>query len=85
MTHEAELTIYVIRTCEICRYAREIADDIRRRYPHVQVRVVDLATTTEAVPDAVFATPTYLLNGRVWSLGNPSPAMIEAAFAGVAA
>ena len=39
--------------------------------------MVDMETTTEAIPEAVFATPTYLLNGRVWSLGNPSPAKVQ--------
>ena len=34
----------------------------------------------EQIPEAVFATPTYLLNGRVWSLGNPSHAQINAAW-----
>ncbi|MEZ4612544.1 MAG: hypothetical protein R2838_20260 [Caldilineaceae bacterium] len=32
------------------------------------------------VPEVIFATPTYLLDGRVWSLGNPSAEKICAAF-----
>lgn len=75
------LTIYILSNCEICRFAVETAAEIRRAYPHVHVDVVDLATTREPVPDVVFATPTYLLDGRVWSLGNPSSDQIRAAFA----
>jgi hypothetical protein len=36
------------------------------------VRLVDIQGSQEKIPEAVFATPTYLLNGRLWSLGNPS-------------
>jgi hypothetical protein len=38
------------------------------------LRVVDLADPQEPVPEIVFATPTYVLDGRVWSLGNTSRA-----------
>ena len=74
------LSVYVSRHCANCRVASETAADIRARYPQVEVRVIDLETTAEPVPDAVFATPTYLLDGRAWRLGNPSRQQIEAAF-----
>lgn len=74
------LAIYIATHCEICQYALEVADEIRRAYPQVDVQVVDINQTTEAVPESVFATPTYLLNGRVWSLGNPSITKVREAF-----
>lgn len=85
MTHarstvEHQLTVYVIQNCANCEYAVGVAASIRRDYPHVAVQVVDLADPSEPVPDNVFATPTYLLSDRVWSLGNPSPEQIEATF-----
>jgi hypothetical protein len=65
--------IYVAAGCEICHHAYEIAALIRQRFPQqVDVRIIDIGQTTEPIPEAVFATPTYLLNGRRWSLGNPS-------------
>jgi hypothetical protein len=67
-----QIAIYVAQHCPVCAYAYEVADWIRARYPQVQIRLVDMATTEEEIPEVVFATPTYLLNGRVWSLGNPS-------------
>ncbi|MFO7635622.1 MAG: thioredoxin family protein [Caldilinea sp.] len=73
-----QVTIYVTAHCANCDYAGEVAASIRRKYPHVAVQLVDLADPQEPVPDVVFATPTYLLDGRVWSLGNPSPEQIEA-------
>ena len=71
------LDIYVAQHCGTCAYAYEVAAEIRRQFPHVQVRIIDLENTTEIIPEAVFATPTYLLNGQVWSLGNPSPAKVQ--------
>jgi len=64
--------IYVAENCGICEYAYEVADGIRTDFPTVDLRIINLSQITEAIPDAVFATPTYLLNGRLWSLGNPS-------------
>lgn len=66
--------IYVAKHCSICAYAYEIADFIRQEYPAVIVRIIDIEATSEPIPEEVFATPTYMLNGRIWSLGNPSPA-----------
>ena len=74
------LDIYVAPHCHICDYAYEVAETIRQQYPQVQVRIIDLHTTPEAIPEIVCVTPTYLLNGQMWSLGNPSPAKIQAAF-----
>jgi hypothetical protein len=71
------LDIYVAKHCSNCAYAYEVAGEILRQFTHVQVRIIDMGNTTEAIPEAVFATPTYLLNGRVWSLGNPSPAKVQ--------
>ena len=77
---EDHLSIFVSAHCGGCDYAREVADGIRVRYPGVAVAVIDVEASPHAVPDEVFATPTYLLNGRVWSLGNPSEEMIREAF-----
>ena len=71
------IDIYIAQHCNTCAYAYEVAADICRQFPHVQVRMIDMANPLEAIPEAVFATPTYLLNGRLWSLGNPSPAKVQ--------
>jgi hypothetical protein len=74
MQHTPELVIYIMPHCEVCDYALETAAWLRDRYPQLSLRVVDLADPQEPVPEIVFATPTYVLDGRVWSLGNPSRA-----------
>lgn len=73
------LTVYVTTHCANCAYAMEVAVSIRRAYPQTLVQVVDLANPQEPAPDLVFATPTYLLDDRIWSLGNPSAEQIDAA------
>ena len=71
--------IYVTEHCPICRYAHEVAAMIRDEFPAVVVRMIPLGATDTAIPESVFATPTYLLNGERWSLGNPSPAQVRGA------
>jgi hypothetical protein len=64
------LDIYVVSGCANCSYAAQVARAIAAVYPQVHVQVWDMAQTV-AIPEAVFAAPTYVLNGRVVSLGNP--------------
>jgi alkyl hydroperoxide reductase subunit AhpF len=75
MTGQSEqpsLAIYVSMHCPVCEYAFEVAAIIRHNFSKVQVCLIDIHGMQEIIPEAVFATPTYLLNGRLWSLGNPS-------------
>jgi hypothetical protein len=71
------IDIYIAQHCSNCAYAYEVAMQIRQQFPHVTVRLVNMEAPVEPVPDIVFATPTYLLNGRLWSLGNPSPTKVQ--------
>lgn len=50
---------------------------IRDEFPAVDVRMITLGATESAIPESVFATPTYLLNGERWSLGNPSTEQVR--------
>ncbi|MEZ4618903.1 MAG: hypothetical protein R2867_25790 [Caldilineaceae bacterium] len=73
---EILVEIYVSEHCLTCNYAHEVAATIRRDFPTVNLQVIDIHQTVKPIPDRVFATPTYLLNGSLWSLGNPSPAQV---------
>lgn len=64
------LDVYVISGCANCEYARGLASRVADAFPSVHVQVVDLMTLAEP-PEAVFAAPTYVVNGKVVSLGNP--------------
>lgn len=66
------LDIYVTPQCLGCDRARHLAHEVRTRsLPGVEIRLIDLSDPATVRPDAVFAVPTYLLNGQVLSLGNP--------------
>jgi len=67
------LDVYVSSQCLNCDEAVRLAEEAAARYPNVVVRVVDLDLEGSPPPDPVVAVPTYLLNGRVVSLGNPYP------------
>src|SRR5215470_11397747 len=70
----ARLDVYVSGECPNCGEAAELAEQAAARYPTIVVRVIDLDLLEgRPPPDPVVAVPTYLLNGRVISLGNPYP------------
>ena len=70
------LKIFVTEHCFGCVETLRIAAEIAQDYPHLRVEVIDLNAPEVIVPEAVFATPTYMLNNRIVSLGNPSPAEV---------
>jgi hypothetical protein len=66
------LEIYVAPNCFGCETARALAGNVRAlRRPDLEVRLLDLSEPDVIRPPAVFAVPTYILDGRVISLGNP--------------
>ena len=67
------LKVFVVEQCPTCDEARTIAMQIEQDYPEVMVDVVDIGDTGVVVPETIFATPTFMLNDRVVSLGNPDP------------
>ena len=71
------LDIYVAPACTGCETARRLAVALRARaLPDVEIRLIDLSEPGAVRPPAVFAVPTYLLDGRVLSLGNPDEAWL---------
>jgi len=64
--------IFIAEHCFVCEYSHEVAAFIRGKFPQVSVRMINMADPQSEIPEVVFATPTYLLNGKLWSLGNPS-------------
>ncbi|HEX9037871.1 MAG TPA: thioredoxin family protein [Ktedonobacterales bacterium] len=67
------LDIYIADHCENCQESLRLAALARTSAPGVDVRVINLDTTSDAIPPRVIATPTYMLDNRVVSLGNPRP------------
>lgn len=63
------LTVYISDDCWSCAETQRILDDVAPQFPDLLLRRVD--TQQEPLPEGVFAVPTYLLDGKVISLGNP--------------
>lgn len=72
------LQIVVANHCAQCRDAIQLAKQLRQEFLRLDVRVLDLDVPGTIKPDAVFAVPSYLLNGRIVWLGNPEPAELYA-------
>lgn len=73
------LEIYVERGCLGCRRALSLAAEVSGRFPQVPVRVVDVSSGGGEYRNQVTATPTFVLNGATFSLGNPSSTELERA------
>ncbi len=64
------LQVYVSDNCWSCEETQRILVDVAPQFPNVTVELLNTAET--ALPEVVFAVPTYVLNGRVLFLGNPT-------------
>ena len=66
----SELHVYISENCWSCSEARRIVGKIRPLFPNMEIELRDVKD--ERRPSHVFATPTYILNGRTIYLGNPT-------------
>ncbi len=64
-----KLQVYVREDCWTCDESRRIVAEIEPQFPQLMVELVDLGKPNR--PQEVFAVPTYVLDGRIISLGNP--------------
>lgn len=72
------LKIFITEKCPGCDEALNVAARIEQNYAAViDVEVINITDAQNIVPEAVFATPTFMLNDRIVSLGNPSPKEIR--------
>lgn len=71
------LEIYVEPDCFVCRASEGLATGVRVEFPDVRVEVIDLDGPGGEHRHLVVAAPTYILNGRVFSLGNPAHAELH--------
>ena len=73
---QSKLEVYIAKGCFNCQQAERIANWVQNQLPHIAVRVIDLKEPDTQKPSTVFAVPTYLLNGKRISLGNPDRATL---------
>jgi hypothetical protein len=65
------LQVYVSENCWGCQEARKIAYETRVKYPELRIDLI-ARESAQDWPDQVIATPAYILNGKLISLGNPT-------------
>ncbi len=66
------LDVFVSAHCWQCPESRDIAQEMEKEFVPLGVRVIDLDEPDAQKPVSVFAVPTFLLNGKVVSIGTPS-------------
>ncbi|MGH9199234.1 MAG: hypothetical protein ACRD1T_26335 [Acidimicrobiia bacterium] len=75
---QLSLEVFVESGCYSYRRSLDLAEYVRKAYPEVTVSIVDVSREQGAANrDLVIATPTFVLNGARFSLGNPSLASLE--------
>lgn len=73
----ALIQVYIARWCSACDHSRRLAQEIIERYPQTDVELIDISVLAEgALPEIVFATPTWLWDRHLYCLGNPEPAKL---------
>ncbi len=75
----AVLEIVITPHCFGCARARTLAATIAAHDPALDVRVVDLSEPGAQAPPGLVAVPSYVLNGRILFIGNPTQAALAAA------
>jgi glutaredoxin len=73
------LEVFLAPHCATCHEALRLVERVRHDFPAVEVRIHDLEAAPEARPPEVFAVPTYVLDGRVFAIGNPDVETLAAA------
>ena len=75
------LEIYVQDGCFGCGRSFELAERAREAFPEMRVEIINFGSADGVYRSQVAATPTYILDGEIISLGNPSPSELEAMLA----
>lgn len=76
-THRLE--IYVAKWCGTSPIAEALAAEVASwDVDNLVVDVIDLSEPNARRPESVFAVPTYILDGDVISLGNPTVDQLRA-------
>lgn len=76
-----KLDVYISDSCWSCEETPQIVADIRKQFPDIEIVLLDIDPAEW--PQEIFAVPTYVLDGKVISLGNPSRERLETKLAAV--
>jgi len=67
-----KLQVYIADDCPGCAQARRLVNAVTQNYPKLKIDLLNLSNPDTICPDNIFATPTFVLDNRIISLGNPS-------------
>lgn len=65
------LKVYISSLCFACEGTGFIVKKIEKYFPDLKVEIIDIESENMEIPDSIFSVPTYSLNGKTVSLGNP--------------
>jgi hypothetical protein len=71
------LEVYVQDGCFGCRNSVELAEWARDEFPALRVELLEFAEGEGTYRTLVTATPTFILDGEIISLGNPSRSELQ--------
>lgn len=64
------LEVVVAGDCPGCAEALRLASEMQEQFPGLEVHVIQV-DGEQPIPRGVIATPTYLLDSKIISIGNP--------------
>ena len=68
-TSSHRLEVVVAADCHVCAEARRLAREMGEQFPDLEVQVIQV-DGEQTIPRGVVATPTYLLDSKIISIGN---------------
>ena len=71
------LRVYITEHCPVCRASLRLVEKVRRKFSKIDVEVINLDAERAENIDGVFSVPTYVLDGRTLSLGNPDASVLH--------
>lgn len=70
--NKLQLEIYISECCFFCVDTEKEVEKLKKMFPKLAIRIIDIENKTENIPDEVFSVPTYRFKGKTISLGNPT-------------
>jgi hypothetical protein len=66
------LTVYTATHCPVYNRTWNLVAQLNQHHPQIPMQVINLDDPDIERPSLVIGTPTYMWNGKIIFLGNPS-------------
>jgi len=66
------LTVYTATHCPVYNRTWNLVAQLNQHHPQIPMQVINLDDPEIERPSLVIGTPTYMWNGKIIFLGNPS-------------